>query len=125
MTSLSRLLLTTFYSLHKDYGTTITFTKVGKGDIDPDTGRRDTSADRTFPLPAVMSPVAHTTQFLAKLLGRTEKVESMYLIRVSDLPAGITIETGDFFSHGNLKFRNLVFENSGDVMMELTGDTFT
>lgn len=125
MNALSRTLLQTFYSLLKDYGTTITFTKVGKADIDPDTGKRDTSADRTFPLPAVMSPVAHTTVFLAKLLGRTEKVEAIYLIRVSDLPAGVNVETGDFFSHGSKKYRNLTFENYDNVIVELSGDTFT
>lgn len=125
MNATSRMLLQTFYVLLKDYGTTITFTKVGKADIDPETGKRDASADRVFPLPAVVSPVAHSTIFLAKLLGRTEKIEATYLVRVSDLPAGIKIETGDFFAHGDKKYRNLMFENYDNVIVELSGDTFT
>lgn len=125
MTSLSRMLLQTFYSLVKDYGTTITYTKVGKADIDPETGVRDTSADRSFPVPAVLSPVFHTTEFLAKLIGRTEKIESVYLVRLSDFPSGVKIETGDFFTDGNIKYRNLVFQDYGAVVAELTGDTFT
>lgn len=124
MTSLGRMLLDTFYHLVKEYGTTIIFTKVGKGDIDPDTGRRDTSADRTFPLPAVLTPVGITTEFMLKLIGRVEKVESVFLIRLSDMPTGLTVESGDFFVHGNLKYRNLNYEDFDGTLIGLTGETF-
>lgn len=125
MTSLTRVLLDTFYHLMKDYGTTIIFTKVGKGDVNPETGRRDTSADRTFPLSAVLTPVGVTTEFMLKVIGRIEKVESVFLIRLSDLPSGLAIETGDFFVHGNLKYRNLQYEDFDGVLIGLTGETFT
>jgi len=125
VTSLAKMMLDTFYHLQKDYGTTIIFTKVGKGDIDPETGRRDSSADRQFPLPAVLSPVGLTTEFLLKLIGRVEKIETVYLIRVSDLPSGMTVDTGDFFVHGNRKFRNLQTEDFDNVVLGLTGETFT
>lgn len=125
MTSLASVLLDTFYHLQRDYGTTIVYTKVGKGDIDPETGRRDTSADRSFPLPAVLTPVGITTEFMLRLIGRVEKFEAVFLIRLSDLPTGLTVETGDFFVHGNLKYRNLQYENFDGVLIGVTGETFS
>jgi hypothetical protein len=122
---LSRTLLDLFYFLKKEYGTVIQYTKPGKGDIDPDTGRRDTSADRTFPLDSVLVPVGHTTEWLLKVLGKVERVTTVYLIRVQDIPAGITIETGDWFVHGNLKYKQPEFEDFGGTLIGLTGKTFT
>lgn len=125
MTSLAKMLLDTFYALRKEYGTTIQFTKVGKGNVDPDTGARDSSADRTFPLGAVLCPVGHMNEWLANLLGRVEKIGTCFLIRVSDIPSGIQIENGDYFVHGNLKYRQLNFEDYSGVIIGITGETFT
>lgn len=114
-----------FYFLRKDYGTTILYSKPGKGDIDPDTGLRSTAADRTFPLPAVFVPVGHMTEWLLKILGKVETVESVFLVQTSDLPPGTTVESGDYFVHGNRKFRNLEFEDFGGVLYALTGKAHT
>ena len=125
MVSLTQTLRSSFYFLRKEYGTTIQYTKVGKGDIDPDTGTRDTSADRSFPLPSVFVPVGHMTEWLLKLLGKVETVETVFLVQTSDLPSGITIETGDYFVHANRKFRNLEFEDFGGALYALTGKAHT
>lgn len=125
MKSLTKVLLDTFYHLNKEYGTTIQFTKTGKGNIDATTGSRDTSGDRSFPLSAVLAPVGHTTEWLAKLLGRTERIESCYLIRVRDLPTGLQVAPEDFFVHGNVKYRNLKFEDYDGTLILLMGESFT
>lgn len=125
MTCLAKMLLDTFYHLRKDYGTVIQFTKAGKGNIDSETGTRDSSADRTFSLPAVICPTGHLNEWLAKLVGRIEKIGTHYLIRVSDIPSGVQIENGDYFVHGNLKYRQLEFEDFDGVLYAVTGETFT
>jgi hypothetical protein len=119
------MLLDTFYHLRRDYGTVIQYHKSGKGDVNPETGVRDNSADRTFPLDAVIVPVGHMNEWLAKLLGRVEKIGTCFLIRVSDIPAGITIESEDYFVHGNLKYKHTEFEDFGGVLYALCGETFT
>lgn len=118
----NKMILDTFYFLKKEYGTTIQLTKVGKGEVDLDTGVQ-TPNHTTYGISAVFAPVGLTTEFLLKLLGRVEKIESVFLIRLADLPAGLSVEPTDFFVHGNLKYQSLEIEDFAGVVLALTGKT--
>jgi hypothetical protein len=117
---ISQHLTDTYYFLLKDYGTTITVTKRVKSDVDPETGVR-TAGDRSYTINAVFSPVGVFSEFLANLLGKVEKYSVAYMIQKSDLPEGI--ETTDQITHGNLKYRNLAYEDYDTVLL-VSGEAF-
>lgn len=121
--ALNRMLLGLFYQLNKDYGLLISYTKPGKGDIDSDTGVRDASSDKTFTLQAVETPVDHQASFILKLLGKTEEPRTIFLIRTRDLP--VKPATDDTFTANGIKYRLMEFSTSGDVIIELSGKSFT
>lgn len=121
MQPLSKMLLDTFYALHKEYGTRITYTQVGKGDIDPDTGVRSTVADVSVSLAAIQVPVDIGIEWMVKFLGRVEKLKTVFLIK----NPGFTPATGDFFTHGISRYRDCQVEDFGGVLYGLAGETFT
>lgn len=120
---LSKMLLSTFYALRKDYGTQITYTKVGKGDIDPDTGVRNNSADRTVSLPAIQVPVDIGLEWMLKFLGRVEKLKTVFLVKASDLIEKPAVD--DFFTHGIFIYREVQIEDFSGVLYGLAGEAFT
>lgn len=123
--ALSRMLLSLFYQLRKDYGLKIQYTKPGKGDIDSDTGLRDAANDKTFPLDAVETPVDAQGEFILKLLGKVEKPKTIFMIRVRDLPKGVEVETDDYFTANGLKYKVTGFSTNGGTLIELSGTAFT
>lgn len=121
MQPLSKMLSDTFYALNKEYGTRITYTRVGKGDIDSDTGARNTSADISVSLAAIQVPVDIGIEWMVKFLGRVEKLKTVFLIR----NPGFVPVTGDFFTHGTTKYRDCQVEDFGGILYGLAGEAFT
>lgn len=123
--ALKGMLLSTFYELFKEYGLPISYTKPLKGDIDSDTGVRDSSKDKTFNIDAVETPVEHSQFMMMKTLGRWDKPITAFMIRVSDVPKGVTVATGDYFTASGLKYKIKDFTVMGETLIELFGETFT
>lgn len=121
--TLNRMFLSLFYQLSKDYGLMISYTKPGKGDIDSDTGVRSTVADKTYTILAVETPVDHQGSFILKLLGKTDKPRTIFLIRTRDLP--VKPEIDDYFTSRGIKYKVMDLSTSGDVVVELSGESFT
>lgn len=121
--AVTNMLLSMFYSLVKDNGVQIVYTKPGKGDIDSDTGVRDTSQDKNFTINAVETPVDNQQSFITKLLGKVEKPATLFLIRVCDLP-GIVVETGDYFTANGIKYKVTDSTVSAGTLIELSGTAF-
>lgn len=94
-----------FYFFNKDYGTTILYTRIAKGNVDYDTGIRDDSTKTVFPIPCVLTPKSIYSEFLAKVLGKVEYNKTFFLIRKCDLP--LTPQTDDYFVHGNIRYGQL------------------
>lgn len=113
-----------YYFLNKDYGTTITYFKIGKGNIDLDTGVREDKKN-TYPLSAVMIPVKSIfDDFVTKNLGKDEKSKAKFLISKEELPEGFRFETEDYFVHGNLRYGELKIEDYNELFL-ITGTSFT
>lgn len=117
---LSQLLNDTYYFLHRDYGTVFIFVKRVKSDVNPDTGVR-TNRDREYPVDAVFTPVGIMSEFLVKLLGKVEKHATLFMTLKSNLPE--PIDTTDEIRHANLKYRNLEFEDYGEIIL-ISGEAF-
>lgn len=93
--------------MEKDYGQDAVLFKVVKGEID-DSFKRDDSKDQQFPIRVVENPVMNTVVFLAKLIGRTEKAKTEFLIKLKGLPT-VYLPT-DYIVVGGRTFRNLQLE---------------
>lgn len=104
-----------WYFLHKDYGTEIVYTKIGKSDIDYETGQREDVKD-SFQIPAVMTNITLYQEYLEKLASRDDRVDSVdraktrFLVRKSDLP-NIVIESSDYFVHEGRRYMQVKAED--------------
>lgn len=100
-----------FYFFYKDYGTTINYVRIEKANVDYETGQRE-DKKTVYPLSAVLTPKTIYSQFIAKVLGKTEFEKTIFLIKKSDLPAGFVLYTDDYFIHGNLRYGNLEIDDA-------------
>lgn len=120
-TSVNRMMLTLFYQLRKEYPADIQLVKVLKGEVDPETGKV-TDPTRTIDLKAVISPMWVTQDILSRLAGKIERIQSVFLVQVSDLQ-GIEITTNDYFTHNERRYQNLNYEDFDGVLIALYGET--
>lgn len=97
-----------FYFLLKDYGTRIVYTRIGKADINYDTGVR-TDVKDSNEIDAVLAPIGLYAQYLKTLIGSVNRAKSMFLVRKSDIPFEPSPE--DYFIHDNKRYRQLEFED--------------
>lgn len=102
-----------FYFLNKDYGTTIVYTKIGKADVDYDTGSRQ-DIKQAFEIPGVAIPITLYQEYLDKLtrLGNSDSVDrakTRFLFRKCDM--SFEVETLDYFVHGPLRYTQLVADD--------------
>lgn len=116
----TRFLISLFYQLRKQFPADLQYVKVLKGEINVETGKV-TDPERIYVLKAVISPAWITTEYLAKLIGRVERLESVFLIKTSDLPVEVT--TTDYFVHNGRKYKNLSFEDMDGALTALFGET--
>jgi hypothetical protein len=116
VTALDKMLADTFYFLLKDYGTVIQFKKIGKADIDPETGVRSEVEDKIYPISCVYTPIGVMVEFIGGLVGRTERQRATdFLVLTSELPSNLVIEQSDSFTHANIKYTNLTTELYGTL----------
>jgi len=102
-----------YYSLYKNYGTIIKFTRMGKGEIDIDTGLR-INADQVISLPCVFCPVDFYDSYVTKLLGFIQVSKTSFLFLKSNLPE---VNDGDTIEHGNLRYNKLEGKDMIDVIL--------
>lgn len=98
-----------WYHLHKDYGTEIVYTRIGKADVDYETGQRQDSKV-SFQIPAVFAPISLYAEYIQGKLGDTERATSRFLIRKVDL-ASIVVMTDDYIVHDNKRYMSLDFKD--------------
>lgn len=97
-----------WYFLNKDYGTRIVYTKIGKAEINYNTGARE-DKKTSLDVPAIFAPVSLYQQYLEKELGRTDRASSRFLIRKSDL--NVEVEATDYIVHTDKRYNQLHFDD--------------
>jgi hypothetical protein len=103
-----------FYFLNKDYGTRITYTQIGKADVDLDTGLR-ADLKTSIEVSAVRIPISLYQEYLSKItrLGNADAVDRAkvkFLVRKVDLQ-DLILDTADYFIHESLRYTNLAVED--------------
>jgi len=99
-----------FYQMNQDYGTTISYTQIGKGDIDLDTGKRN-DVKTALDIRAVIAPKSLYADFLVKVLGKVEYNKTMFLVLKADLPETFIPSTDDFISYNQKRYTQLEFND--------------
>lgn len=103
-----------FYFLTKDYGTRITYTKVGKADVNLDTGKR-LDIKTSFDIQAVRIPISLYEEYLSRItrLGNADAVDRAkvkFLVKKCDL-AGLYIDSEDYFVHEQFRYMNVTADD--------------
>lgn len=101
-----------FYFLRKDYGTVVVYTKIGKAEINYESGQRE-DTKQVFQVPAVVAPVSLFQEYLDKMtaMGKGDSVDrakTRFLVRRSDLP--VVFESDDYIVQGDNRYTDLKCE---------------
>ena len=99
-----------WYFLHKDYGTDIVYTRIGKADVNLDTGERQ-DVKTSLQIPAVFAPISLYAEYIQGKLGDTERASSRFLIRKSDLASIMPVDKDDYIVHQALRYNKLDFKD--------------
>lgn len=99
-----------WYHLHKDYGTEIVYTRIGKAEVNYETGRRE-DKKTSLQIPAVYAPIGLYEEYLQKTLGATDRATSRFLVRKSDLVSLEPLVADDYIIHANKRYMQLDFKD--------------
>jgi hypothetical protein len=118
----NQMLLGLFYQFRKQFPADIQYVQILKGDFDHDTGKL-TNSEKIYTIAAVLQPIEASLTILKKLEGKVEKLSSVFLFKVSDLP-GVEISTEDFIIYKNKRYKVLTYEKQADVLVSVGVEGF-
>jgi hypothetical protein len=102
-----------YYFLLKEYGTEIVYTKIGKADVNYESGVREDRKE-TFQVQAVLAPVTLYQEYLERMSAQgkadaVDRARTRFLIKKADVP--VTFEPADYIVHGEHRYTNLRAED--------------
>jgi hypothetical protein len=95
-----------WYALHKDYGTEIVYTRIGKADVNYETGQR-ADVKTSLQIPAVFAPIGLYEEYLQKTVGATDRASSRFLVRKCDIASLGDLVADDYIIHANKRYMSL------------------
>lgn len=95
-----------WYSLYKDYGTEIVYTRIGKAEVNYTTGQRE-DKKISLQIPAVFAPIGLYEEYLQKTVGQVDRASSRFLVRKNDLESLGDLIADDYIVHANKRYMKL------------------